>query len=128
MHGVPESLRKAIIYLFLNRYIFLFFFFLIVKIENAYQILSTVHSLTLVWRLFIFHWHSTRVITSLGSDDVLCSSVMAVKSTETIRLIRDGEKVWRWGEDGVNTYRYTVTTRMTAALRWAAMRAVLMFH
>ena len=26
------------------------------------------------------------------------------------------------------TYRYTVTTRMTDALRWAAMRAILMFH
>ena len=26
------------------------------------------------------------------------------------------------------TYRYTVTTRMTPALRWAAMRAVFMFH
>ena len=25
------------------------------------------------------------------------------------------------------TYRYTVTTRMTPALRWAAMRAILMF-
>ena len=26
------------------------------------------------------------------------------------------------------TYRYTVTTRMTYALRWAAMRAILVFH
>ena len=26
------------------------------------------------------------------------------------------------------TYRYTVTIRMTYALRWAAMRAILMFH
>ena len=26
------------------------------------------------------------------------------------------------------TYRYTNTTRMTYALRWAAMRAILMFH
>ena len=26
------------------------------------------------------------------------------------------------------TYRYAVTTRMTPALRWAAMRAILMFH
>ena len=26
------------------------------------------------------------------------------------------------------TYRYTVTSRMTPALRWAAMRAILMFH
>ena len=37
-------------------------------------------------------------------------------STETIRLIRDGEMegVWRWGEEGDYnyTYRYTVTTGM----------------
>ena len=26
------------------------------------------------------------------------------------------------------TYGYTVTTRMTPALRWATMRATLMFH
>ena len=35
----------------------------------------------------------------------------------------------RWGErEVIYTYRYTVTTRMTPALRWAAMRAILMFH
>ena len=55
-------------------------------------------------------------------------------STETIRLIRDGERgagggVEVGGEPGwLYTYRYTVTTRMTSALRWAAMRAILMFH
>ena len=54
-------------------------------------------------------------------------------STEIIRLIRDGKKgLSRWGQrDGEVgaevAYRYTVTTRMTPALRWAAMRAVLMF-
>ena len=53
-------------------------------------------------------------------------------STETIRLIRDGEKGGRgYGGGGrrrLYTYRYTVTTRMTSALRWAAMRAILMFQ
>ena len=42
----------------------------------------------------------------------------------------------RWGEMGYGgggrgrlyTYRYTVSTRMTPALRWAAMKAILMFH
>ena len=29
---------------------------------------------------------------------------------------------------GLYTYRNNVTTRMTSALRWAAMRAILMFH
>ena len=39
-------------------------------------------------------------------------------STETVRLIRDGEKgVW-----GV------ANARITSALRWAAMRAILMFR
>ena len=32
------------------------------------------------------------------------------------------------GEGDLLYYRYTVTTRMTSALRWAAMRAILMFH
>ena len=49
-----------------------------------------------------------------------------------MRLIRDGEK----GEGGMEVgggeiiylSLYTVTTRMTSALRWAAMRAILRFH
>ena len=48
-----------------------------------------------------------------------------------MRLIRDGEKGGRGmeaGGEGDYTYRYTVTTRMTPALRWAAMRAILMFQ
>ena len=50
-----------------------------------------------------------------------------------MRLIRDGEKggeeVWRWRGGGrLYTYRYTVTTRLTPALRWAPMRAILMFQ
>ena len=65
---------------------------------------------------------------------------MVLNTTETMRLITDGEKegkgVWRWGggeggregEGRLYTYRYTVTTRMTSELRWAAMSAILMFH
>ena len=53
-------------------------------------------------------------------------------STETIRLIKDGEMGGLeygggWIER-IYTYRYTVTTRMTSALGWAAMRAILMFR
>ena len=67
---------------------------------------------------------------------VVFDDIMAVKgltSTETIRLIRYREKGGRVYGDGeergrLHTYRYTVTTRMTSALRWAAMRAILMFH
>ena len=54
-------------------------------------------------------------------------------SAETIRLIGAGEKgeggKGREGRRGrLYTYHYTVTTRMTPVLRWAAMRAILMFH
>ena len=52
-----------------------------------------------------------------------------------MRLIRNGEKGWKWvwrcvcgGGGRLYTYRYTVTARMTSALRWAAIRAILMFH
>ena len=56
-----------------------------------------------------------------------------VPGTETIRLIRDGERggegVWRCGGGGrLYNYRYTVTTRMTPALRWAAMRTIHRFN
>ena len=53
--------------------------------------------------------------------------------TETVRLIRDGEKGGRGYAGGgrgswrLYIYRYTVTTRMTPALRWAATRATLVF-
>ena len=56
-------------------------------------------------------------------------------STETIRITMDGEKAGGgWGEiEGgrrgrLYIYRYTVTTRITPALRWAVMRAILVFH
>ena len=53
-----------------------------------------------------------------------------------MRLIRDGEKGGGMGGRGYGgggrgrlyTYRYTVTTRMIPALRWAAMTAILMFQ
>ena len=45
-----------------------------------------------------------------------------------MRLIRDGEKgggdiSGGWGRERLYTYRYTVTSKMIPALRWAAMRA-----
>ena len=49
-------------------------------------------------------------------------------STETIRLIRDGEKgegVWRWGKtegEYIYTYHYTVTTRMLVKLLFCPWR------
>ena len=54
-------------------------------------------------------------------------------STETMRLIKDGEKGGGRGYGGggrgrLYTYRYAFTTRMIPALRWVAMRAILMFR
>ena len=54
-------------------------------------------------------------------------------STETIKFIRDGERVgkggWRWGKrENIYLSLYTVTITMIPALRWAAMRAILMFQ
>ena len=58
------------------------------------------------------------------------SCTSSLTSTETIRLFRDGDKGGGGGGGGgrLYTYRYTVTTGMTSALRWAAMRAILMYH
>ena len=45
----------------------------------------------------------------------------------TVRLM--GEFcVWEYLYNCLSTYRYTVTARMTPALRWAVMRDILMFH
>ena len=41
---------------------------------------------------------------------------------------RGGREIWRRGKrEVIYTYRCTVTTRMTPALRLASMRAILMF-
>ena len=49
--------------------------------------------------------------------------------TGTAKLFRDGG-YWGGGRGRLHTNHYTVsvTTRMTPALRWAAMRAILMFQ
>ena len=58
-------------------------------------------------------------------------------STETTRLIRDRERkggggggrgYGGGGRERLYTCRYTVTIRMTPALRWVVMKAILVFH
>ena len=52
---------------------------------------------------------------------------MVLSVNRNHKAFRDGEKVGK--ERGrLYTYRYTVTSTMTSALRWAEMRAILMFH
>ena len=68
-------------------------------------------------------WPQSRPFT--WTTQTCCKQTWCLTSTETLRLIRDGEKGGRgYGGEGrgrLYTYRYTVTTRMTPALRWAAM-------
>ena len=61
-----------------------------------------------------------------------------------LNVCRNRKAYYGWGERGgggggggmklgggggeLYTYRYIVTASMTSALRWAAMRAILMFH
>ena len=73
-------------------------------------------------------------------DIVKPKETWCLTSPETVRLIRDGDKGGKGYGGGAGargggggggdyyTYRYTVTTRMTPALRWAVIRAILMFH
>ena len=72
------------------------------------------------------------VLGRAGQPWQLSKSTWCLTSTETIRIMRDGEKGGRWygggGRGRLYTYRYTVTTGMIPALRWAAMRAILMFQ
>ena len=60
--------------------------------------------------------------------------MLNVHRNHKVYQVRDGEKVGEGdmevgGEvERLYTYRYTVTTRMIPALRWAAMKAILMFQ
>ena len=53
---------------------------------------------------------------------------MVLNVHRNIRLIRDGGEGGRGYEGRGRLYRDTVTTTRTSALRWAAMRAILMFY
>ena len=74
-----------------------------------------------------FLWLSCLPLNNNNNNKTWC-----LTSSETIRFIRDGEG--GGGSRGekrrgrLYTDRYTVTTRMTPALRWAAMRAILIDH
>ena len=77
---------------------------------------------------------ATSTLTQLLNYGTSASkSILCLTSTETMRLIRDVVKGGRGygggGRGRLYSCRYAaVTTRMTSTLRWAAMRAILMFH
>ena len=51
-----------------------------------------------------------------------------VLNVHTNHTAYQGRREMGQEEISLYTFRYTVTTRLTPALRWAAMRAILMFH
>ena len=57
--------------------------------------------------------------------------MVLITSTEAARLIRDGEKrgkgVWRWGEREIIYLSLHCHHHNDICIKWAAMRAVLMF-
>ena len=85
------------------------------------------HCLVTVTVLCHRRWQRPR--KGLGTNKTDVNMVLDVH-----RNHREGERggggAGGMGGGGVlrETFRYTVTTRMTPALRWAVMRAILMFH
>ena len=92
--------------------------------ESRFEPTQPAVTAMVVCPTFVSYWNNSRVRVWV--------SELSLKSTETTRLIKDGEKGgsgYGGGGRRLYTYRYTVTTRMTPALRWAVMmRAILIFH
>ena len=74
----------------------------------------------------------TNRLWSLEQRELKVNMVFNVHRNHKPKPIRDGEKgegVWRWGErEIIYLSLHCVITRMIPALRWAAMRAILMFQ
>ena len=63
------------------------------------------------------------------SSLLLVSKHGAERPQKPYGLLGTGRRGYGGGGRGrLYTYRYTVTTKMTPALRWTAMRAILMFQ
>ena len=81
-------------------------------------------------RLKIAYWEFDFEAVCPTLDHNLLSKAH-IQSTETIRRIREEEGEERGyaggGRGKLYIYHYTVTTRMTPALRRAAVRSILMF-
>ena len=67
------------------------------------------------WPLFTVKWLS---LLEMGEETA---------STEEVNIHKSHKAYWGGGRGRWYAYRYTVTARMTPALRCAAMRAILMF-
>ena len=67
---------------------------------------------------------STETVGSLGTG----AQDLDFNTAPGLRYGGWGVGGWGSGEERLYTCRYIVTTRMTPALRRAAMRAILMFH
>ena len=101
----------------------------IVSGYDIFTVLSfTVNSVTQALRLLLWSrlWFYCRFEWSQSEEKD------ATEATWNFFLVSDHGLDIKRSEGGgrgrLYTYRYTVTTRIIPALRWAAMRAILMFH
>jgi len=100
---------------------------LMLSIHLQLSVLS-VHLLLFVLSVHLccLCWLSTYAVCPVSLVRPLCLLRIffdgALRPHKTIRMLRDGRMEVGDREIIIYTYRYTVTTRMTPALRWAAMR------
>ena len=73
--------------------------------------------------------HNLSLICQMTSEDIK-HQLIIITATSTFTQLLGSKLSIEAGEEGdyISTYWYTVTTRMTPALKWAAMGAILMSH
>ena len=83
-----------------------------------------------LWVCLFFAVACLLFIPALSISPVMFLRLGSPLNNYTLRLKTVMCKQTRASKHGerLYTYRYTVTTRMISALRWAAMRAILMFQ
>ena len=118
--------------------------------QTVFFLFSTVGVTAGQWPLFVLLKEDSRCerflfLLHLSPPGDLCRfGVLGLGAVNTLlvnmvlNVHRNRKAYWgrgEWGEEyggggrgRLHSYRYTVTTRMTSALRCAAVRAILMFH
>ena len=97
------------------------------------------YKMLMVYSIYIRRWafenRSTKIVTSQSNQKHCICDVNMVPNVHRNRKAYLGRGEGGGGGGGTEVggggdyiYRYTVTIRMTPALRWAVMRGILMFH
>ena len=68
--------------------------------------------------------HQNDSCIKMGSDESHFNVLLIVRD----KVTRQRPQTTTFEEKREKSLHYTVNTRMTSALKWAAMRAILMFH